>query len=473
MEQVGKPLMPWQREILRDAFGRRADGKWSSFEVGLFVARQNGKGVVIEAIELYALFMLRESQIIHSAELFSTSQKAFRRLQGLIEGSDWCRKRVAKVSEAHGKEGFVLTSKMGGGMLEYKARTLHSARGFSGDRIVLDEAYGLQAGPMAAMTPTLLTFPNAQINYFSSPPDDETGPMPQDAFLPSIRAGGKAGDPQMTYWEWSPRKGAKPADPDTWHECNPSMGYLIDEESMRKQFRIYERASKVDKFSTEMLGAWPDHGDAQWLVITEDQWAAAADPDVAMSDPVAMCIDTAPDRSTSCIAMAGAVGEDVAMEVVDERDGTGWVPARVVELVRRWKPCRLVIDAKGAAGALIPDIEAALKLASLKCEIVDLGFRGVAAAYGMVYDALTGKVAEGDDLVDPDVPRVRRLWHRDDPRLNAAVAGATTRKVGSEGTAWDRRDTAVNISPLAACTGAVWGFVTRPTEVATPWVFAE
>jgi hypothetical protein len=56
----------------------RADGKWAAFEVGLNVARQNGKGSILEARELAGLFLLGERLIIHSAHEFATSLEAFR-----------------------------------------------------------------------------------------------------------------------------------------------------------------------------------------------------------------------------------------------------------------------------------------------------------------------------------------------------------------------------------------------------------
>lgn len=451
MAEVGKPLFPWQREILRDIFGRRADGSFASFEAGLFVARQNGKGVIIEAMELYALYMLREEQIVHSAHLFSTSQKSFLRLKALIEGSDWLRKRTMKPRESHGHEGFTLTPAMGGGMLDYKARTKHSARGFTGNRIVLDEAYSLQAPDMSAMTPTLLSIPNAQLCYFSSPPDDETGPLPENAFLPSVRKRGKAGKGRITYWEWSPAKDADLAAPETHAATNPSYGYLISPEAVSDQYVIYEAADRLDKFATEMCGAWPDDEAAQWQVVSEKRWTAATAAEPVDHDPLVLALNVTPDRRSSCLGVAGGRPDgDVGAGVVVNAAGTDWVVSRTVAEVGRLGPCRLVINAAGAATSLIPEIEKALAEADLAVEVVTPNAREEAAAYGMVYDALTR----------PDNPeRPWRLWHNGDEALTRAVAAAETRPVGAEGTTWAWNEYA---APLKSVTHAVWGFVTRP-----------
>jgi hypothetical protein len=42
---AGLILDPWQQFVLVNALGERADGRWAAFEVGVDVARQNGKGV--------------------------------------------------------------------------------------------------------------------------------------------------------------------------------------------------------------------------------------------------------------------------------------------------------------------------------------------------------------------------------------------------------------------------------------------
>jgi phage terminase large subunit-like protein len=456
MAEVGKPLLPWQREMCRDMLGRRADGKWSSYETGLFVARQNGKGVVIEARELYSLFILRTRRIIHSAHLFDTSREAFERLMEIIDGSDWLTKRVDKVNKAHGKEGITLTRALGGGQLKYKARTLHGARGFSGEDIVLDEAYALVAGHMSAISPILATLPNPSIGYFSSPPDDKTGPMPEDSFLPSVRKRGVAGDPRMTYWEFSPDEGEDPEDREVWYRTNPSLGYLIQEEYLADQLRIFNGAGKLANFRTEHLGAWPADADQQWQVIGETEWADALDEHSAAVDPVAFAVDVTPDRQWCSIAIAGRRADGLLhVELVDHRAGTGWVVERVKTLVGRWRPCAVVIDAAGPAGSLIADLEAA------GVEVVQPSAREAAQACGSFYDAVSGVAEHAGEAVDErGRPTVRCLRHRSDPSLTAAVAGATKRPLGSAW-AWDRMAASVDISPLVAVTLAAWAHATR------------
>ena len=71
--------------------GETAAGRWAAFEVGLIVPRQNGKGSILEALELAALFLADPDAppplILHSAHEFKTSAEHFRRVRDLIEAT--------------------------------------------------------------------------------------------------------------------------------------------------------------------------------------------------------------------------------------------------------------------------------------------------------------------------------------------------------------------------------------------------
>lgn len=476
MAQIGKPVLPWQRHVLRGSFGIRADGKWAAYEVTVLKARQNGKGVITEAQELGGLFLLKEQKIIHSAHLFDTSREAFDRLVELIDGSDWLRSRTSKVNQAHGKEGIELTRAAGGGKLKFKARTQHGTRGFSGDRIILDEAYGLTVSQMQAMSPVLATLPNAQITYTSSPPDDKTGPMPDDAMLPSIRARGTAGDPQMAFYEWSPEPGFNVSDVEVWYQCNASLGYLIEEEYLHRQHRIFVSANKGQAFATEHLGDWPATVHQQWQVLSKQDWERAEDPTSATVGRIVFAVAMAQDRSAAAIAVAGARADgDLHAELVEHRPGTSWLVGRMLELAQRWKPARVVGDVAGPLASEAVDLNKGLQ--ALGLELTPLAGREIAAGYGMVHGGISTEPessaqewtpAEASDLqpeadsTEPgDQAPARRLRIRPHPTLTATVAGASTRKAGA-GMTWDEKNR--EASPIKAVTHAVHGLVTLPPE---------
>ena len=164
---AGLILDEWQCFALDVALSERADGKWAAFEVGMIVPRQNGKGSILEARELAGLFLFGERLILHSAHEFKTAAEAFLRVKALVDNTDDLRRKVKQIRTSHGDEGIEL---LDGARLRFVARSRGSGRGFSGDCVILDEAFNLGAEAMGALLPTLSAKPNPQIWYTSSAP---------------------------------------------------------------------------------------------------------------------------------------------------------------------------------------------------------------------------------------------------------------------------------------------------------------
>lgn len=161
----------WQEFVVEGAMGVREDGRWSAFEVGLLVPRQNGKGGVLEIRELAGLFLLPEQLLIHSAHEFKTSLAAFRRMLRLIESAPDLDRQVMRVSRSHGEEGIELRD---GSRIQYQTRTAAGGRGLTGDLVVLDEAMKIAQAAVSALMPALRAVPNPQIWYTGSAVDQTT-----------------------------------------------------------------------------------------------------------------------------------------------------------------------------------------------------------------------------------------------------------------------------------------------------------
>jgi len=465
--QAGLINDPWQADTVCDILGTNDGGLWAAFETCTIAQRQQGKGGIIETIELGGLFLFGERLILHSAHEYKTAQEAFLRIKALIDGCSDLSRYVKAIREANGEQQIIL---MDGARLRFVARSKGSGRGFTGQRNILDESYALTLTQLAALLPTMSAQPNPQMNLFSTVPDPDTMPEPEDAVLPGVHkralAAVASGDPgRLAYHDWSMRPGEDPTDIEIWYACNPALGIRIAEDYVRAELAALGPA----KFSIERLGLWPADATESWQVITEPQWDATLDPTSAAQDPVSLAVYTTPDRRTTCIGAAGARADgDLSFGVYAHGPGTDWVPDTVVTAVRDLKPCRLVIDKAGAGANLVVEVAAAIKRAALEdpaleIEVETMTAGEVGQAYGMVHGALTRS---------GEVP-AWRLWHRDDgqygPLLRAAVAGAVTRSLGREGTTWDTLATSVDLSPIIAGTNAVWGFMTRPDDPA-PWV---
>src|SRR6266567_1693218 len=263
-EAAGLVLDDWERWVLEEGLGRGAGDQWAAFEKALIVSRQNGKGAILEALELAALFLddFGADLILHSAHEFKTASEAFRRTQGRIGNHPSFARRVRQVYLQRGAESIELKN---GKRLRFVARTGGSGRGFTADLVILDEAYKLGDAAMAALLPTLSARPNPQIWYTS------TAGLPTSVQLGRVRERGlKGGDPSLAFFEWSVDPAAyDPASPLDWARANPGLGIRITPEYIARE----RAALGPDEFARERLGVGSYPADAAgWSVIPEAAW---------------------------------------------------------------------------------------------------------------------------------------------------------------------------------------------------------
>jgi len=433
--RAGLRLDDWQRWVLDQGLGRRDDGMWAAFEAALIVSRQNGKGAVLEALELAALFLddFGANLILHSAHEFKTAAEAFLRIRSLITDHPVFERRVERIRTAAGQEAIELRN---GKRLRFIARSKGSGRGFSADLVILDEAYNLGDEEMAALLPTLSTRPNPQVWYTS------TAGMDQSVQLGRVRERAlRGGDASLFFAEWSAgewddyQAGLVDLDDrELWRVTNPGCPKRITLDYIARE----RAALSDDAFARERLGigVYPTDLSEAWQVISREAWLAALDDRSVPEDPVAVAVDAMPGGANAAVAVAGLRADGLThVEVTDHRPGTAWVVARVAELVAKHEPCAVVVDSSGQAGHLITDLEAA------GVAVVSPTAREAAQACGHFFQQVTD---EGS------------LRHRGDPPLMKAVAGASSRPL-SDAWAWDRRSQVTDICPLVAVTLAAWG----------------
>ena len=418
---AGLRLDDWQQFALTAMLGERAHGKWAAFETALIVARQNGKGSVLEARELAGLFLFGEQLILHSAHEFKTAQEAFRRVLTLVDNTDDLRKRVHRVRTSHGEEGIEL---IGGQRLRFVARSTGSGRGFTADCVILDEAYKLPQETIGALLPTLSSKVNPSLIYASSAGHADS------EVLRSVRDRGvKGDDPNLCYLEWSADPKLAAADYEGWAQANPALGIRISADHIERELN----AMPETEFARERLGIWDEAAGAD-SALSIEAWAHCFDGTSRVLDPVAFAVDVSPD-GTGAIAVAGARHDGLLhVEVIEHRPGTQWLPGRVHELFRRWNPSAIVLDAGGPAGSLLPEFD----------------------RLGLVVTKVAGREVGQASVGFAQLVNEAGLRHLDQPSLNAAVAAAKRRNVGDLW-AFGRRGSFVDISPLVACSLAAWG----------------
>src|SRR5215475_5902130 len=334
--RAGLDLDPWQRYVLDQGLRKRPDGRWSAFEVALIVARQNGKGTILEARELAGLFLDEqdgfgdERLILHSAHEFKTASEAFRRVLALIQDTRALSKHVRHVYLQRGAESIELRN---GKRLRFVARSSGSGRGFTGDLIILDEAQVLGDEAMAALLPTLSARPNPQVWYTASAGHELS------VQLGRVRRRGLAGgDGALAFFEWSADEADDPADPAVWAKANPGLGIRISDDYIAREMG----ALSPEAFAAERLtiGRYPlDAADA-WAVVPRGVWESLLDARSEPLPPVAFAAAVSGDRAHAAIGVAGRRPDGfLHVEVADYREGTSWVVPRLAEFVEKHGPC--------------------------------------------------------------------------------------------------------------------------------------
>jgi hypothetical protein len=439
-------LDPWQELVVAGGLGEREDGKWAAFEVGVDVSRQNGKGGILEGRELAGLFLFGERLITHSAHQYDTSMEAFRRLLMLIEDTPDLDQLVQRVVRSHGEEGIELKS---GQRIRFRTRTKGGGRGFTGDLLVLDEAMDLPEATLGALLPTLSARPNPQVWYAGSAVDQNV--HEHGIVFARVRARGRAGgDTSLAWFEFSAADSLDDLDrviddPEAWARANPALGIRITLEQIAR-----ERASMDPRtFAVERLGTgdWPSLEPAEYATISREAWDACEDIDSQANDPVRFAIDVRPDRSKSAISVAGTRTDGRRhFEVIEHKTGTDWVADRAADLTRKHRSGPVMLDEKSPAAALLPK----LKKAGVRVETI------AAAEYAQACGAFVDAINDRD------------AHHLGTPELTAAVRSAVQRPLG-DAWAWSRKNSAVDICPLVACTIALWGVKQTPSEPLIAW----
>lgn len=435
---AGLELMPWQRRVLRGALSERRDGRWAARQVGLVVPRQNGKGTVIEAAELYWLLVAGEKKILHSSHLFKTSKDAFNRLLDLLNYSQDLSTKVKNVRWSKGEEGIDFAN---GAKIDFVSRSKGGGRGLQGDKLVLDEAFALKDEHIEAIQPTMATRRNGQIWLTSTPPLDTISGGPMFA----LRERALAGEDRVYWADWGAPPHADMDDESEWYQSNPSLGYLIELETMRD----FRASMTAEGFAREHLGVWPQSTDN--AVIPTPVWESLSDVESQIEGDVVFSVDVTPSRDYAAIAAYGRRADGLGhSEVIEHRRGVKWVLPALLQLAEVNRPVAIAIDAKGPAGTLIVDLQAE------GYEVTDITQPTIGA---VIVPTATQVAAATASYVDACVDS-ETLRHIDQPALNLALVGAQTRPLG-DAFAWARRTSEADISPLVAATLARWAYEAR------------
>ncbi len=460
--RVGMDLDPEQELVLSESLGVGEDGRWQTLEVAVNVPRQNGKGEILIARELFGLFELGERLVIHTAHEFKTSAEHFIRLEAVVRECPELHGRVKRSGSgrivgyrySHGEESIELQD---GGRIEFKTRTKSGMRGFAGvDCLVLDEAMIISESAHSSAMPIIRASKaerGPQLWYTGSAVDQEK--MDHGIVWTRVRERGMAGqDPMLCYFEWSIAaehpddvSDEMMADVELWKSVNFAIGRG---RVTVKHMEWERRAMSARGFAVELLGAgdYPPTDGAADMLVSIEEWLALEDPTSVLADPICLAFDVSPDRRVAIVAAGLNEDGKLHVEVVAAGAGTGWVQARLIELYAKHEVEEIVCDGYGPSAAIARKVDDA----GITVRRLDSQEYGVAC--GMFVDAI-GETA---------------LVHLGQDEMTLAIRGAKARPLVDRW-AWSRTKSNVDISPLVAATLAHWSAVDCNVGITGPAIF--
>lgn len=447
VNEVGIDLDPWQEHCLRMSLSEADSELWSAFLIGVVVARQNGKGTLLEAREIAGLFHIGESLILHSAHEFKTCYEHFLRIVQVIESCPDIDRQVQKIRRGVGEQAVELRN---GNRLRFIARSSGSGRGMSAPCVVLDEAMFLTEAQIGAIMPTLSAQPNPQLWFTSS------APLASSEALHRLRRSAIDGTGERLYYaEWGNDASADPTDPEAIARANPALGRRLFLDFVQTE----REAMSPEEFARERLGV-PEVVSASAGPIDTDRWAELLDGESMPADTehgVRLALDAPPGCATAVFAMAGRRADGLThvsvrrnVPKVEREKPDQSVRDRVVDfaaVLAEHHHTPILIAAKSPALAWRADLEAA----GVPVEVMPT------EEYAQACGSLISAISDGS------------LRHRGQPELDTAIAGLATRSSGDVDV-WSRRSSKVDIAPCVAVTCALARVPEKVAVTVDPWV---
>lgn len=428
----------WQESISQLALAKRPDGLYAAGVGGvvLSIPRQVGKTFLLGGL-IFALCLIHPGMTaLWTSHQLRTTKETLRSMQGFAR-----RKAIAPfisaVRVANGEGEIVFTN---GSRILFGAREQGFGLGFAEvDLLVFDEGQRLTEKALDDMLPTQNRAPNPLFFIVGTPPR----PTDSGEVFRRRRKEALSGEAEdMLFVEFSASKDA-PRDRIDWDQVargNPSFPTHTPRAAILRMWKNLGAAS----FRREGYGIWDDNNGPP-VTIPEVTWKARANtsPD-ADATPVALGVKYSGDGKRVAAAACRRDIDDVL-----HVEALGCWPtvvgdALLVDLIAAdWRKLgAIVIDGKAGAGALV---EALVKQKIPQRRLTLPTVAEVHTAHTMMLTA----VKDGS------------MTHGNQPGLNAAVASATQRKIGTGGGwGWQAIGDG-DVAPLDAATYALWAAATK------------
>jgi phage terminase large subunit-like protein len=395
-KEIGYPLLPWQEYVAIHAHKVKPDGRWAHPEVGLLIARQNGKSTFMALRILTGIYLWGEKLQVATAHKLTTSSEIFYKIDDIIQTNPKLASEFAKKFESKGSQEMRFLNGS-----RYLVRANNSAaRGIAApDTIHLDEVREYKDDEVwSSMRYTQMASKNPQVWIYSNAGDQHSVVLNK---LRDRAMGAMAGsDDPIAWFEWSAPPGTAIDDFEAWRMANPSLGHTIHPDNLRAAMNDDESIVR-----TELLCQWVNQINP---AINPTNWAACANDKIKLDREAEtwMAIDLSPDRKAAALVASQQRGDKFVVALLqtwsnpvnlDDKQ----IANELAEWVRKYQT-QTVAYSRQTSGA----VAARLAPAGINTTPID------GAVYGQACDEMLSAITSG------------RLIHPNQDELNRQVLSA-------------------------------------------------
>lgn len=434
---LGFPPMPWQRQVLDVALEVDERGEFAYRTVVLTVPRQAGKTTLVTPMVTHRcltgvdrLAWMTAQTRQHARDLFLTGAKVLMR-------SPLASRLTLRRSNGSEELSFPT-----GSAYRIFAPVEDALHGPTNHVVVLDEAWSFDdmigAALMQAIIPTFMTT-GGQLWIISAAGTAQSSWFLEwvEAGRVAVAAGRRSG---LAFFEWSIPDEVDALDLAAVAAAHPAYGITLRMDALE------EAASNLSpgEFARAYGNRWTT---ARERVIPFAAWRDVCTSELAELPGhglLAIGFDVDIDETGAAIVGVWAdEGGQPRAELIDARPGAAWVPARLDELDRRYRPGMILYDGMSPAAVLAPALTR-----------LSLPNRPLASAeYASACAAMLRRVQDGTITVTSH------------PALDASADGAARRNIGDRW-GWNRRASLSSSAPLIAMTLALWSHEEMPPPFA-------
>jgi hypothetical protein len=433
---LGQPLMPWQRYVADVGCELDERGFPAYRQVIVTVPRQSGKTTLFLSWQLDRCLSPRWRHPQRSAFTAQSGKDArdkwLDELYPLLEKSK-VAPLIRRMNRGFGNESVLFHT---GSLIRLLSTSASSGHSKTLHQAVLDEIWhDTDDRREQGLRPAMVTVGDAQQLVCSTAGTAASMLLNRKVAVGRLAVATDSGR-DIAYFEWSAPDDWNPEDEDGYFSFMPALcpdppcvcghgdggwRHTVTLDVLRS-----ERADMDPSEYRRAYGNRPTLG-ADY-VIPPDVWGRVCDPAAKPGGSPQFGLDVAQDRSSAAIAAT----DGKVVELVDHREGLGWVAGRCNELTAAHGGS-VALDFGGPAGVLADSIDQVEKLSG----------RDVVQACGAMFDAI--------------VERRVRFRAEDAPShpFTAAVMGAVKKPV-ADNWVWSRSASAQDVTPIMAATVGLW-----------------